>query len=55
MTSAEAVARYSLHLAAHAEEPTPLTQMQLHRLLYYAQGWSLATRDCPLFQARFEV
>jgi len=25
--------------------------MQLHKLLYYAQGWSLATRGCGLFVA----
>ncbi len=55
MPSAEAVARYFLHLAAATEEPTPVTQMQLHKLLYYAQGWCLATRERPLFPARFQA
>ncbi len=55
MPPAEAVARYFLHLAAATEEPTPVTQMQLHKLLYYAQGWCLATRERPLFPARFQA
>lgn len=48
MPSAHAVAQYFLHLAAKAEESTPVTASQLHRLVYYAQGWCLATRERPL-------
>ena len=55
MPTAEAVARYFLHLAAMTEEPSPITHMQLHKLLYYAQGWCLASRDRPLFVARFQA
>lgn len=55
MPTAEAVARYFLHLAAASSEPTPITQMQLHKLLYYAQGWCLATRGRSLFDARIQA
>jgi uncharacterized phage-associated protein len=55
MPTAEAVARYFLHLAAAAEEPTPMTQMQLYKLLYYAQGWCLAMRGRALFKGRFQA
>lgn len=55
MPTAEGVARYLLHLAAGAEEPAYITQVQLHKLLYYAQGWWLATHDEPLFPARFQA
>lgn len=53
--TAQDVARYFLHLAAHGREPVPLTQMHLHKLLYYAQGWSLATRGRPLFAEPIEA
>jgi uncharacterized phage-associated protein len=53
--SADAIARYFLQLAAHTEEPTPITHMQLHKLLSYAQGWCLATRERPLFPANFQA
>jgi uncharacterized phage-associated protein len=49
MTTAESAARYLLHLAATDREPSPITQMHLHKLLYFAQGWSLAVRSRPLF------
>jgi uncharacterized phage-associated protein len=55
MATAEAIARYFLQLAAHMEEPTPVTHTQLHKLLYYAQGWCLATRERPLFPANFQA
>lgn len=55
MATAEAIARYFLQLAAHTEEPTPVTHVQLHKLLYYAQGWCLATRERPLFPAQFQA
>lgn len=55
MTSPEAVARYFLHLAAQSEEPSPVTHMQLQKLLYYAQGWSLAMVGQPLFVGRLEA
>jgi|ERR1043165_1708838 uncharacterized phage-associated protein len=55
MPTAEAVARYLLHLAAATPEPSLITQMQLHKLLYYAHGWCLATQKRPLFPARFQA
>lgn len=55
MASTEAVARYLLHLAASAEEACPITHMQLQKLMYYVQGWSLATRGRPLFSGRIEA
>ncbi|MEX2080976.1 MAG: type II toxin-antitoxin system antitoxin SocA domain-containing protein [Dehalococcoidia bacterium] len=53
--TAESVARYFLHLAATADEPTPLTQLQLHKLLYYAHAWSLASAGRPLYPARLQA
>jgi len=55
MASTEAVARYLLHLAANAEEACPVTHMQLQKLMYYVQGWSLATHGRPLFAGRIEA
>lgn len=55
MLTVESAARFLLHLAASTEEPTPLTQMHLHKLLYYAQGWSMGVFGTPLFEARFEA
>lgn len=49
------VARYLLQLAAREAEPEPITQMRLHKLLYYVQGWSLAQREAPLFAGRIEA
>lgn len=55
MLTAESVARHMLHLASQGDEPVPLTHMQLQKLAYYAQGWSLALRDAPLFASRIEA
>lgn len=55
MARAEAVARYLLHLAGGSEEPCPVTHMQLQKLMYYVQGWSLATTGRPAFQGRIEA
>lgn len=55
MAKAEAVARYLLHLSGQAEEPCPITQMQLHQLLYYIQGWSLVHRPEAMFSERIEA
>jgi uncharacterized phage-associated protein len=55
MASAETVARYFLHLAGQGDEPVALTQMHLHKLLYYAQGWCLASRGRALFSEDIEA
>jgi len=49
------VARYLLILASREAEPEPITQMRLHKLLYYVQGWSLAQRGEPMFSGRIEA
>src|SRR2546423_871312 len=55
MASAEAVARYFLWLAASEAEEDPVTHMRLQKLLYYAQGWALASREEPLFDAAIKA
>ena len=50
MASALETARYFIHLAAAQSEPDFLTPLRLQKLLYYAQGWSLAMRGQPLFK-----
>jgi uncharacterized phage-associated protein len=56
MIPAESAARYLLLLARETEEErTPVTHMQLQKLLYYAQGWSLASKGRRLFRGRLEA
>ncbi|MBS0187969.1 MAG: SocA family protein [Planctomycetes bacterium] len=55
MITAESVARHFIFLASRMEEPTPLTHMQVQKLVYYAQGWSLAHLKRPLFRDRLEA
>lgn len=53
--NAEVVARYFLHIASMVEEATPLTHLQLQKLLYYGQGWCLAMHDRPLFDGTIQA
>lgn len=53
--SALDVARYLLHLSESEEEPDHLSNLRLQKLLYYAQAWSLANRDQPLFRDEIEA
>ncbi len=55
MDRAVAVARYFLKLAESEPESEPVTHMRLQKLLYYAQGWSLAARSRPLFESKIEA
>lgn len=55
MMTSESAARHLLHLASAGDEPVPVTHMQLQKLAYYAQGWSLALRAAPLFASRIEA
>jgi len=55
MARAIDVANYLIDLAASEEEPQFLTHLQLQKLLYYVQGWSLAMRDTPMFSERIEA
>lgn len=49
MARVEDVAAYLL------EQCGTITTYKLHKLLYYAQGWSLAWDDAPLFDAKIEA
>ncbi len=55
MATALDVAKYLIQLASSGSEPDPLTHLRLQKLLYYAQGWSLAQRNKPLFTERIEA
>jgi uncharacterized phage-associated protein len=55
MTTAKDAACFMLDLARHDDEPQYLTHLQLQKLLYYLQGWSLALRNRPFFQGRIEA
>lgn len=37
------------------EKQGPMSQMKLHKLLYYCQAWSLVWDDMPLFHERLEA
>lgn len=52
MLSASKIAKYFLFRAAQDEEL--LTNLKLQKLLYYAQGFSLAIFDKPLFNESIE-
>lgn len=55
MAKAIDVAKYFLHLAQHEDEPDLLSHLRLQKLLYYAQGWSLALRKKSLFKSKIEA
>lgn len=49
MSHASAVAKEFVRLSLSGEEPDPLTNLRLQKLLYYAQAWSLVVRESELF------
>lgn len=49
MSKAMAVANELVRLSYAGEEPDPLTNLRLQKLLYFAQGWSIALRNSALF------
>lgn len=55
MANAESIARYLIFLASQGEEPSPVTHLQLQKLLYYAQGWSLGRHGRPLHDGTMEA
>ena len=55
MASAFQVAKAYLELAAAGDEADPISNLRLQKLLYYAQGWSLALREKALFPERIEA
>lgn len=55
MVTAIEVAKHLVWLAGQESEPAGLTPMQLQKLLYYVQGWSLALLGKPAFGEHFEA
>jgi len=54
VATASDVARCFIYLSSRGQEPDPLTPLRLQKLLYYAQGWSLAYHNRPLFDSPIE-
>jgi uncharacterized phage-associated protein len=54
MAKAIDIARYMLWLSQNEPEPAFVTHFQIQKLLYYAQGWSLAMREEKIFDDRIE-
>ena len=55
MAKAFDVAKLLIELAQAEDEPDQLSHLRLQKLLYYAQGWSLALRNKALFLERIEA
>lgn len=55
MIAAEVAARYLVYLASQGDEPSPITHLQLQKLLYYAQGTHLAMVGRELFASKIEA
>lgn len=49
------IARYLLLLAGEEPEAELLTPLRLQKLLYYVQGWTLATRGQPMFDETIQA
>lgn len=49
------VARELVKLSLSGDEPDPLTNLRLQKLLYYAQAWSLVIRESELFSDELEA
>lgn len=54
-TTAVTVARYFIYLSSQEQELEFLSHMRLQKLLYYAQGWSLAVRRRVMFEGVIEA
>lgn len=55
MPLALSVAKELARLSLSGEEPDPLTNLRLQKLLYYAQAWSLIVRGSDLFPETIEA
>lgn len=55
MSKSLATARYLIHLASSEPEGNFLTHLQLQKLLYYVQGYSLALRGEAAFDSPIEA
>lgn len=49
MPNAKSVAKELVRLSLEGDDPDPLTNKRLQKLLYYAQAWSLVVRESELF------
>jgi len=49
------VAKEFVKLSLSGDEPDPLTNLRLQKLLYYAQAWSLVIRESELFSDELEA
>jgi len=49
------VAKELVKLSLSGDEKDPLTNLQLQKLLYYAQAWSLVLRESELFSDEIEA
>lgn len=55
MSTAHAIAKCFLVLAEKEQEFEPMTHLRIQKLVYYAQGWSLALRNAPLMATSIEA
>jgi uncharacterized phage-associated protein len=55
MSQVFSVAKEFVNLALSGDEPDPLTNLRLQKLLYYAQAWSLVVRERELFSDDLEA
>ena len=55
MPLALSVAKEFTKLSLNGEEPDPLTNMRLQKLLYYAQAWSMVVRGTDLFPEELQA
>ncbi len=53
LTTANQIANYFIHVAN--ETGSYLSNLNLQKLVYYAQAWHLALYDAPLFEEDFEA
>ncbi len=55
MSQVWSVAKEFVKLSLSGDEPDPLTNLRLQKLLYYAQAWSLVLRESELFSDELEA
>lgn len=53
--SAKAIANYFLDHRKKFKRKGPITQMKLHKLVYFAHGWHLALKDKPLIDETLQA
>lgn len=55
MASAIDVAKHLIKIASQEPEREHITNLRLQKLLYYVQGWSLATNNAPMFREAIQA